>query len=181
LRSYGPRYLVPLLPLLIIPLVWWLQPDGGRWRRALLWLVALSVLVQLPGVIVDFSKVSVAHARTTGGYSRDAKIYNWRESSLVLDLRAVMTAVPDNVRRLALGERAPAVVLRASDDDGDFSRQFDFSLDFWWLYLYYFGVISAPVALALGLAPLLAASLVLRRVLTPEVLPPTDLRHGNGV
>ena len=92
-----------------------------------------------------------------------------------------MTAVPDNVRRLALGERAPAVVLRADDDDRDFSRQFDFSLDFWWLYLYYFGVISAPVALALGLAPLLAASLVLRRVLAPEVIPLTDLRHGNGV
>lgn len=170
LRSYGPRYLVPLLPLLIIPLVWWLQPGGSRWRRALLWLAALSVVVQLPGVIVDFSKVAVAHGRETGNYPRDAKIYNWRESSLVLDLRAVVKAVPINARYLMHGERPPGLTTRSDEDDRAFSRQFDFSLDFWWLYFYYVGVISAPMAVAFGLAPLLAAALVLRHARSQEVL-----------
>ena len=157
LRGYGPRYLVPVLPILIIPLVWWLEPGNSRWRRALLWVVALSVVVQLPGVVVDFSKVSVAHARASGEYSRDAKIYNWRESGLVLDARAAIAAVPVNVRYLVRGERPPVETLPANKDDGDFSQRFEFSLDFWWLYLYYLGAISPPVAVGLGAMPLLIA------------------------
>ena len=35
----------------------------------------------------------------------------------------------------------------------DFSEQFTFSLDFWWLYLFHLGVVSAPVALILGAVP----------------------------
>ena len=42
----------------------------------------------------------------------------------------------------------------AGRDDPEFSQRLDFSLDFWWLYLYYLGAISAPVAVALGAAPL---------------------------
>ncbi len=163
LRGYGPRYLVPVLPLLIIPLVWWLEPGNGRWRRALLWVVALSVVIQLPGVVVDFSKVSIAYARAKGDYSRDAKIDNWHESSLVLDTRAAISAVPRNVRHLVLGERPPVETRRADQDDRELSQRLAFSLDFWWLYLYYLGAISASAAAALGATPLVVALLTLRK------------------
>ena len=163
LRSYGPRYLVPLLPILSVPLVWWLEPGTNWWRRTLLWMVALSTIVQLPGVLVDFSKVSVAHAQASGYYSRDAKIYSWSESELVLNTRAAIAAVPANVRNLVHGTRPAGTTLAPDDNDRNFSQRFEFSLDFWWLYLFYLGAISAPVAVALGLTPLVIAAIALMK------------------
>jgi hypothetical protein len=163
LRSYGPRYLVPLLPMLIVPLVWWLEPGKQWWRRGLLLLVGFSVVIQLPGVLVDFSKVSVEHGRAVGGYSRDAKVYNWRETGLVLDTIAAVEAVPKNLRYLVRGERPPGIHQAVGEDDRDFGQRLAFSLDFWWLYLYYLGAVSAPVAVVLGLAPLALGWLSLRR------------------
>ena len=50
--SWGPRYLLPILPLLILPLAeCWLHP---RARRAALWLTAVGAAIQLPGALVDF-------------------------------------------------------------------------------------------------------------------------------
>jgi len=161
LRGYGPRYLVPLLPLLIVPLVWWMAGDWTR-RRALSGLIVLSVLVQLAGVVVDFSKVSVTHAREAGGYSRDAKIYSLSESSLVLDARAAIAAVPDNARNLVRGVR-PVIAARpaSADEDHEFSQRFAFSLDFWWLYLYYLGVIPGWAAVVAGATPFALGCLLL--------------------
>jgi hypothetical protein len=146
LRGYGPRYLVPLVPLLIFPLVWWLQPGKGFWRRALLGLVVASSVVQLAGVLVDFSKVSVEHARSVGDYGREAKIYRWRESSLVLDVEAAVAAVPRNVRDLVHGDRPAGITQTGKDEDREFGQRLAFSLDFWWMYLFYLGVIPAPAA-----------------------------------
>jgi hypothetical protein len=165
LRSYGPRYLVPLVPMLIIPLVWWLQPGKELWRRALVGLVVVSSLVQLPGVLVDFSKVSVEHARKVGEYGREAKIYNWLESGLVLDVEAAVARVPQNVRDLVRGRRPPGIQQAASEDDPEFGQRLAFSLDFWWLYLYYLAVIPAPVAVLIPIVLLALAFLSLRRSL----------------
>ena len=168
LRGYGPRYLVPLLPLLILPLVSWLEPGQGGWRRVLPWVVGLSAVVQLPGVLVDFSKVAVAHGQASGSYSRDAKIYAWRESELLLNTRASIAAVPINVRNLVHGERPSSATRPVDDSDREFSQRFVFSLDFWWLYLYYLGAISAPIAVTLGVTPLVLASIALRKARTRD-------------
>lgn len=37
--------------------------------------------------------------------------------------------------------RPPFVTARAADDDRGFSQQFAFSLDMWWLYLFYLGAL----------------------------------------
>lgn len=46
---------------------------------------------------------------------------------------------------LAIGwmfwRRPPVVTARAADDDRGFSQQFAFSLDMWWLYLFYLGAL----------------------------------------
>lgn len=163
LRGYGPRYLVPLLPLLMAPLVVWL--GTGRRRRAVLLVAGLSALVQLPGVLVDYSKVSIDHARAVGDYSRDAKIYNWRESALVLDTHAALVAIPQNARNLVRGSRPAVAELPAEEADSSFAQRFSFSLDFWWLYLYYLSAVSAPVSIALGIAPLVLAAVFFGGVL----------------
>jgi hypothetical protein len=163
LRGYGPRYLVPLLPIAVVPVACWMRAASPSIRRALVAFIWISAVVQLPGVVVDYSKVSVDHASATGDYSRDAKIDRLSESALVLDSRAMVRAVPANIRNVVRGAR-PAPATPVDDQDTSFAQRFSFSLDFWWLYLYYFGVLSAPLAVALGVAPLVAAWLLLRCV-----------------
>jgi hypothetical protein len=170
LRGYGPRYLVPLLPILTVPLVGVLEPLAAGRRRIVLALVWLSVAVQLPGVTVDFSKVSVDHAAASGYYSRDAKIDNWGESAIVLNATVVRTAVPANAANLARGVR-PAVQAQAEPDDAGFAQRFSFSLDFWWLYLFYFGVLPAPVSVAMAIGLLASAVWFFRRI--PRTATPT--------
>ena len=54
----------------------------------------------------------------------------------------------------------------------DFSQQFSFSLDFWWFYLFYLGVMPVGVAVMCGVMPLIIASVLsrslLKRVYSPE-------------
>jgi hypothetical protein len=155
-RSYGPRYLLPAIPFLVLPLAHWFTLEKGSSKRRLLSAaVALSVLVQVPGVLVDFTKV---------GYSSEVRHFTWHQrtwtwagSELALNMRAVTRAVPRNARYLARGER-PALS-GPKGDARDFSEQFAFSLDLWWIYLFYLRVFSAPVSIGLGAACLGTAAL----------------------
>jgi hypothetical protein len=138
-RSYGSRYLIVVLPYLGVGWAELLAQCSEEIRR-LMFAAALSigVLVQLPGVLVDYAKVSqdaAAHApRTT-----EMRQWDWSASGLVMNTRAAIEALPANVEYVA-GRRSPPVVARtASQDDRSFSQQFSFSLDFWWLYLFYMG------------------------------------------
>jgi hypothetical protein len=163
LRGYGPRYLVPLLPILIVPLAGWMRRNGGVRREAVILMVA-SAVIQLPGVLVDYSKVSVDHARETGYFSRDAKVYSLTESAIVLDTLAAARAVPANTRNLVTATRPQAVVEGGAEPDAGFAQRYSFSLDFWWLYLYYFGVLPAFVTVMIPTGLLGLASALWRRV-----------------
>lgn len=170
-RSYGPRYLVPALPFLVLPLAFWFDPGGDgrrshekpsrrlaasdgepefrrRARLALSTLVALSVLVQVPGVLVDFSKVG--YTPQVGYHSLEERRWKWQLAGVALNTRAAVAAIPENFRYLA-GTAVPPTIRPGQIHSRDFSEQFAFSLDFWWLYLFYLGAISAPVAAGLGL------------------------------
>jgi hypothetical protein len=154
-ESWGPRYLVPVMPFLILPLAPWF---GARFPRRLLALVfAVSIAVQLPGVLVDFSKAQQAYARSKTNYSIALTRYTWEGAPLVLNARTALDILPRNVRYLTGRAQPPSVGLTASETARDFSQQFAFSLDFWWLYLYYLGAVPAPAALGLGAVPLLIA------------------------
>jgi hypothetical protein len=62
--SFGPRYLVPLLPLACLPLAFALM-HASRARRALAWLLAVAgLLVQVGGVAIYFG----AQMREAGDY-----------------------------------------------------------------------------------------------------------------
>lgn len=174
-RSYGPRYLVPALPFFVLPLAFWFEYGGpgrraGRARRALPTLVVLSVLVQLPGVLVDFSKVGYTPA--IGYHPLEERRWRWELAGLTLNARAAMAALPGNWGYLT-GARPVPVVRPAARESRDFSDQFAFSLDFWWLYLFYLGAVRAPVAVGLGLATFVLAGTCgwqLRRTLVADRL-----------
>jgi hypothetical protein len=153
-RSYGPRYLLPVIPLLVLPLAPWLtRQSPARTRHVLAAVVALSVLVQIPGVLVDFTKVG--YTPEVGRLTWDQRTWTWRGAEITLNTKASLTAVPTNLTYLARGER-PALK-GPKGEARDFSEQFAFSLDFWWLYLFYLGAVSAPVSVALGLSGLAVA------------------------
>ena len=157
-RSYGPRYLVPLLPFLCLPLTRWFDlPPKSMRRRLLPVVVLLSVLAQAPGVLVDFSKAGYRPEHAHLNYQR--RIWTWEGSGFNLNAQAAAAGIPLNLRYLAGVEPRPAIQAAQSRETG-FSAQFAFSLDFWWLYLFHARAISAPVALAaFGSLLVLAAAL----------------------
>ena len=147
-RSYGPRYLLPVIPLLVMPLAsWFAGSQRPRTRYLLAAIVCLGVFVQLPAVLVDFTKVG--YTQEVGRLTWEQRTWTWRGAELTLNTRASLKAVPTNLGYLARNNRP--VLQEPRGEARDFSEQFAFSLDFWWLYLFYLGAVSAPVSLALGL------------------------------
>jgi hypothetical protein len=162
-ESYGPRYLIPVLPFLTIPIAACFPLDyRPRWRRFLPIIIAISILVQLPGILVDYSKMQQAFARRTDEYSIQMSRYTWPAAPLTLNTRAALQGVPRNIAYLLGISSPPDVSTTGQETQRDFSQQFSFSLDFWWLYLFYLGALPAGVALVLGLLPLLFALRLVR-------------------
>ena len=71
-----------------------------------------------------------------------------------------MRTVPLNVRYLSGAEPRPEVKA-AEGLAHDFSEQFAYSLDFWWVYLYYLGAVPAAVSVAVGMLSLRSAGVIL--------------------
>jgi hypothetical protein len=157
-RSYGPRYLVPLLPLMIAPLARWRRADHSRAMTvAVAMLFVASVVVQLPPVLVEIS-----HARIASGKpSRPEHILEWTSSPIVVTTRRAIAAVPENIAYLS-GATPPPSSTRAAE--ASLSERVAFSLDFWWLYLVYLRAISLRVASVVVAAMTVAAIVLARRL-----------------
>jgi hypothetical protein len=138
-RSWGSRYLVVVVPFVCAGFAVLLAELSGRVRTlAFVAVTAIGMAVQLPGVLIDYAKVSQA---TGTSYSTAERQWNWQVSPLALNARALSTAIPDNIRYVAGLATPPAIASPAGEMDRGFSQQFAFSLDFWWLYLFYMGVL----------------------------------------
>jgi hypothetical protein len=138
-RAYGSRYLVIVLPFLALGWAAILAALSPRARRAaFVWVTGLGLVLQLPGVLIDYAKVSQSLERP---FTTEERQWRWAASPLVLNTHALVRALPENATYL-LGARQPPAVRPASDEeDRGFSQQFSFSLDLWWLYLFYLGVL----------------------------------------
>lgn len=147
-ESYGPRYLVPAIPLLAVATTPWLA--AGKGRRLVAALAFAGLLVQIPGILVDYSAVQNEYARSRPGYSIQLSRYTCSASPLVLNVRAAAAAVPRNIAYLRGSEVPPTLRAGVSEADRGFSQQFAFSLNFWWLYLFYLGAVPASLSVATG-------------------------------
>jgi hypothetical protein len=145
-RSYGPRYLVPLVPLVCLPLAAWLATADRVTRRVLVGVSVACAIWTLPGVLVDFSKIGVERAREIGAVTAEQRMHDWSRAPLVENLRASVEAVPRNVRYLAGWERPPAIA--RGGDGSELGQQLAFGLDFWWLSAFYLGLVPRWVSLA---------------------------------
>ena len=155
-RSYGPRYLVPLLPALVLPLAFWFPARGMRTLAVVV--VAVSIAVQIPGVLVDYSKVRQDRADAGETVAQDLR---WSGMPLRLNTEAVLTVFPRTVRHLIGAAPRPQI----RQDDPALSRALSGGLDLWWVHLFYLGMIGGTTAIAIGGSLALAAALALTRAL----------------
>lgn len=156
-RSYGPRYLVPVLALTAVAIAPLFVAAPAWGRRAILAVIALSAAVQIPGVLVDYSRVSLAWARTASPAELQKRRYLWAASPLPLNARATAIAVPSTFAQLSGRVPMPRLQLTAGADERAFSQQFTYVVDFWWIHLVYFRVLPAWAAALVGSACLAGA------------------------
>jgi hypothetical protein len=155
-RSYGGRYLLVTLPYVGIGWAVLLSElRGGALRAAATIAVVVGVLVQLPGVLLDYAKVS-QQTQALGNYTTEERQWVWAAAPLVLNARALPGAISDNIAYVTGRAEPPAVTEPAGADDRSFSQQFAFSLDLWWLYLFYMGVLPRPALAAVAILLLTA-------------------------
>jgi hypothetical protein len=170
--SWGPRYLVPLVPLALVLVVaaHAQQPWGGAPRRALVGtLAALGLLVQIGGVGIYFG----AQMREAGDYPYTKALddpsfmveshFNPARSPIAHHWRMLAR----NVREHAAGRwprLTPASGASVESErlavPADQVQGLTHALDFWWAYAAYAGLPRMPL-LALALAVTAAAVLQL--------------------
>jgi hypothetical protein len=153
-RAYGPRYLVPLLPAVILPLAFW-RPSTPWSRIAAACVIVLSVAVQLPGVLVDYSKVRVSLARAGETVAQDLR---WSRAPLLLNARATLDVFPPAMASLGGFSAVPRVPAGANLNEALAS-----SPDLWWYSMLRLGVIGRATAILVALMLSSAAAFALHR------------------
>ena len=156
-RAYGPRHLVPVLPALILPLAFWRAATPWR-RRAAAVLVGISCLVQLPGVLVDYSKVRVALARAGETVPQDMR---WSRSPQLLNTRAAIDVIPPALATLAGIRPVERVPASANLNEAFTATPVP---DLWWYSLLCLGVIGRGFAVAIPAALIAVAMAALLQV-----------------
>jgi hypothetical protein len=178
--SWGPRYLIPLLPLAFLGVAFALDRGSAALRGAAVLLALAGLVVQVGGVSIYFG----AQMREAGDYPYTRALEDPRFMS-DSHFNPAFSPIAGHWRMLTrnLGEHLrgnlPRVSLEGAPDQrlpvsaADQGRLLH-ALDFWWAYLLYAG--AAPIAvlstvLAL-LAALAAAFQRLRRAFVAETRAP---------
>lgn len=161
--SWGPRYLVPLLPLAAIPVAFALE-GASRWRKRIAWaLGVLGFVVTLGGVGIYFG----AQMREAGDYPytlpledphfMEASHWNPRFTPIVGHWNMLHRNFAEHVHgegpTLGVGGDVDA---RTGLTPGE-QQTLLHAIDFWWLYAGYAGIprlplLFAAIALAIGAA-----------------------------
>lgn len=172
--SFGPRYLIPLLPILFVPVAFFLH-QAGRWRRALAALLATAGLaVQIGGVAIYFG----AQMREAGDYPYTRALndpefmreshFEPRSSPILGHWKMLIRNTREHLDRklpkLGAGTDAdPRVGIGAADQVAMLH-----GLDFWWLYMLYAGLPPLPVVAALLLVLVTVAWAALRMLVIAD-------------
>jgi hypothetical protein len=157
--SWGPRYLIPVLPFLILP-VGALIPRGKLASRAALSLAALGLVVQIGGVSIYFGNYlrEIGEFPYTKSFDDPEFLYkshyvpnyspvvgHW--SMLLRNLRVHLSgaaprfSIVHEERRIPLTEEEQSALL--------------YTFDFWFMYAAYAGVTMTPVVIMAALLGLL--------------------------
>ncbi len=165
--SFGPRYLLPLLPLIFLAIVFALEGTSRARRALVLFLAAGGFLVALGGVGIYFG--AAMHEAGDYPYTLPLDDPHFMESShfnpRFSPIARHWSMLSRNVA-LHLHGQAPRLSGPASNDtrlglNADEERDLLHALDFWWAYAAYAGLPALPLALA-ALALVAAGTITLR-------------------
>ena len=142
---------------MVAPLALWRETARSRAATLIVGgLCAVSVLAQLPPVLVEISHSRIA----SGKPSRPEHLLDWDSSPFVVTSRSAIAAVPTNVAYLSGARSLPAM----GASNAPLSERVGFSLDFWWLYLVYLGAVPLRVAILTVAVMLATAAWLTRRL-----------------
>jgi hypothetical protein len=149
---------------MVAPLaIWMVRATTRTGRAALAALCLVGIAVQLPAVVVDFSRVGIAAGQPPQAFRTEA----WQWAPLRLNTAAAVHAVPANVGHLLGRTPRPATNGEAPASLAD---RVPYSLDFWWLYLFYLDVLPPWGLVLCAAGPLTGASVLMARA----------VRHARG-
>jgi len=173
--GWGPRLIVPILPLLVLPLAEWLRgvgrPRPVQLAQALL--LTLSLLVQLPAVVVNWARAaqSVYDASASPADYNRRILYSvaaspvWRQWVSFLEVSALMRdpQLRASVIQMAvdLGRRDALEPFYQAGNAGELTTTVGYlsfnTFDFWWVYwamlrapLWGIALLAGGLLLALG-------------------------------
>jgi len=168
--NWGPRFLVPVVPFLLLSVGVLLEQ--AKTRTAILLfalLLALSVAIQLPAVLVNHSRDMIAlseqydrfYDKTVYEVPLSPAVRQWPVAAEVLE-RFAHNETRAEARRVMAGARADWVRAGVAQDramtgltvESEFIR--NNVPDFWWVYLCLVGV--SPSAIAASVGALIAAA-----------------------
>lgn len=162
--SFGPRYLVPLLPLGFVLVGYALQGAGPMRRSVAAALAAIGLLVQIGGVAIYFG----AQMREAGDYPYTLPIehprfmsdshFNPRFTPIAGHWRMLIRNAGEHLR----GERPTFDPSHAGESRLEIGAEDQarllHALDFWWLYLVYAGLPARAVWLVAAVLAFAAAA-----------------------
>ncbi len=165
--SYGPRYLLPVVPFLLLLAMPILRDARAGLPRALVVACCIvSAVVQLPAVYVHPSRM---YFLESGAYPEEyhkRMVYHWREALFF----SLWSAVPEVTRNaLFKGERLRTMARRrlpgaghaaALPGAGAGALRWRIGANipnFWWVLAHYFGAPRAAIGVALALLVLAAS------------------------
>ena len=175
--NWGPRFLIPIIPLLMLPVGFFLQEIRGK----AVWLltgtlIALSVLIQLPAVLVDHSRDMIAlseqydqfYRKTIDQLEFSPVVRQWPVAVEVLR-RFSHAETWTDVQRMLAANRALWFQPGLSDAKvaAGLTAEIEFIRnnvpDSWWVYLYLLRVpweiVAGLVAMLIGIGGIAAVKI----------------------
>lgn len=170
--NWGPRYLLPIVPLLVLAAGVWVAAHPTGLRRAIL--VALSViglLINLPAVFVDHSRYLVEFGERDPAHYIDRSILNLADSPLIQQWPTAIELAGNYIRSETWQAAQAAVTEQVNGYQGD-NSVVDLSIhlmlvdeffrynvpDFWFVHLWLLGF--SPWLIGLAVVALVVALVV---------------------
>jgi hypothetical protein len=155
--GWGPRLMLVTLPYLILPVGFLLETRPTIWKRPVIGMIALGILIQIPSVTVNVARYYYDLRSQFAEKSEEMLVHSpmhtpilgqWKEVGIVLQNQRD----GERMRRLAADAKAGRRFIGKSDRE-----VLDHGLavnapNFWWYYMILFGyplllAISLPLAL----------------------------------
>lgn len=178
--NWGPRYILPIVPLLILAAGAWAQVKPAKVRRAIVGgLIAIGVAVNLPAVLVDHSRYLVEFGERDPAHYLDRSILRLEDSPLTQQWPMVFEMANLYARPGTWAAARAAIVSHWQAYQGPANLEtisthllwidefFRLNVpDFWWVHLLLLGfsprLIGLAVAGLIGLAVVSGGKVLIR-------------------